>query len=346
MKALTKKSLITLMGFSGVVLVSGFVGCGGDDTVSVVSGDDGGSEGGDASSLSDASPPTDGSTPGTDGSTEDSGTDGGPTTKSLGVVTFTQADVTGPLYQNSATASFAVEPITFDADCVGYATVTTPASTSASCAIKICSDPVTSDAGAAADAGTVIAPNTGTITLTSAADTTGVVLTPAADGTYAAVTGNIEWWAAADNTIEVKSNGSATSIAPFDDTALIGPADPTNPEIGGTNINTSLGALSFDRGTDLAITYSGGTASTRVRVVLTTTSSTKKSTVACSFDAANGAQTIPTADLEHLEQANNSGISGAYTLQGRYTKATTESGFAFDVVLAGKIHSGTFTNSN
>jgi hypothetical protein len=240
-----------------------------------------------------------------------------------------------------------VLPAGTDLDCAGYGSIATPAAATSACTIKICSSPISSDAGATADAGASTSPNTGNITLLSTVDTGGVVITAGADGTYTAATATSEWWAAGDTAIEVKSVGSSTSIPAFDDTALIGPGDVTNPMFNSTAISgISVTPPVFDRGTDLAITYSGGTASTKVYVLLSTTSTTKKSLITCNFDAANGAESIKSADLEQLEQANNSGITGAYTLQGRYVKATTAGAFNFNVTLNANAHSGAFTNSN
>lgn len=333
---LGNKSLITLLGITTVATLGALAGC------SSSSSDDSSNpaDSGTVDSSTDDGSTTDGSTP-TDG-----GTDSGPTAQSTGYVTFTQSNISAA-YSDSAIASFYVLPAGYDIDCAGFGTVATPAAASTSCAIKICTNPISADGGTTptTDGGTVTSPNTGNITLLSTLDTTGVVITAGNDGTYAATTAVTQWWNAGDTAIEVKSAGSSTSIPAFDDTAMVSPGDPTAPTIGGTNVALT-GSPAFDRGTDLAVAYSGGTANTNVYLALTTTSTAQKSMLTCNFDAANGAQTVKSADLEMLQQAGQTGITGAYTLQGRSTKATTAGDFNFNVVLNSNAHSGTFTNTN
>ncbi|MEO8877326.1 MAG: hypothetical protein ABI461_17155, partial [Polyangiaceae bacterium] len=211
-------------------------------------------------------------------------------------------------------------------------------------------NPISADAGVvdagSDDAGTPIAPNSGDITLKSAVDTAGTVLTAGSNGSYTPATSITQWWAPADATVEVKSNGSSTSIPAFDATALIGPGDVQTPKLGTTDISIPAATpIMFDRGTALAVTYAGGTAGTKLTVNLSTTSATKKSLISCDFDAANGAQSIASADLENLEQAGT-GITGNYSVQGRTVKSTTAGDFTFNVILGATNHAGTFTNSN
>jgi len=349
MNVLSKRSVLSLVGMSVAVTIGGFVGCGGDDSVAAINGDDGGASDGSSNDggSGDGSSNPDGA-PNDDGGITDGGSDGGPRTKSIGYVVFNQTNTAGPFYNNSASAAFSVLPASYDLECAGFGTVTKPTASTASCSIKVCTDPVSADAGTvdAGDAGPVIAPNTGDITLKSAVDTTGFVLAANANGTYTTATATGEWWAAADNTVEVKSNGSTGSIPPFDDAALIGPGDISQLKFNGNNAPPTIGTTAFDRGTALAITYSGGTTGTKLRVLLTTTSSAQKSIIACDFDAANGVQSIAAADLGHLEQANNAGIAGAFTAQARTIKTTTAGDFTFNVTLGAATHSGAFTNTN
>ncbi|MEO9235671.1 MAG: hypothetical protein ABI421_20195 [Polyangiaceae bacterium] len=338
MNLIRHKSLITLLGLTTAAMLGGFAGCSsssGDDSSNPADGGPG-----DDGSTGDGSPQGDGSTP-TDG-----GTDSGPTAQSTGYVTFSQSNVS-VTYSDNAIAGFYVLPAGYDADCAGYGTITAPTAASTSCTIKVCTNPISPTDGGTTptDAGAVTAPNTGNITLLSTLDTAGVVITAGNDGTYTPATGITQWWTAGDTAIEVKSAGSSTSIPAFDNTGLIGPGDPTAPTIGGTNVALT-GSPAFDRGTDLAVTYSGGTASTKVYLSLTTTSTAQKSLLSCSFDAANGEQTVKSADLEMLQQAGQTGITGAYTLQGRTSKATTAGDFNFNVVLNSNAHAGTFTNTN
>jgi hypothetical protein len=336
MRSLLKnKSWITLLGITTVASLGALAGCSSSSSDDSSNPGDGGTVDGSTG---------DGST-NPDGSTSDGGADSGPTAQSTGYVTFTQSSVSAA-YSDDGIAAFYVLPAGYDADCAGYGTVATPSAASTSCSIKICTNPTTTDGGVVTtDGGTVTQPNTGNITLLTTLDTSGVVLTAGNDGTYTPATGITQWWNAGDSAVEVKSAGSATSIPAFDDTALVAPGDPSTPTIGGTSVAIT-GSPAFDRGTDLAIAYSGGTANTKVYLSLTTTSTAQKSIISCSFDAANGAQTVKSADLEMLQQAGQTGITGAYTLQGRTTKATTAGDFNFNVVLNANAHSGTFTNTN
>jgi hypothetical protein len=337
MRSLRNKSHLTLLGITTVAMLGGFAGC------SSSSSDDSSnpSDSGTVDSSTGDSATGDGSAP------SDGGTDSGPTADSTGLVTFNQTSLAA-VYASSASAAFYVLPAGFDADCAGYGSVATPAAASTSCTIKVCTSPISSDAGTTTtDAGTATAPNTGNITFLSTLDTTGVVISAGNNGTYTPTTAEVQWWTAGDTAIEVKSAGSATSIPLFDDTGLVGPGNPTTPKIGTSDVSTAVPPTpAFDRGTDLSVTYSGGTANTNVYLSLTTTSSTQKSIVSCSFDAANGAQTVKSADLEMLQQAGQTGITGAYTLQGRTTKATTAGAFNFNVILNANAYSGTFTNTN
>ncbi|MGH7327515.1 MAG: hypothetical protein ACREJX_04120, partial [Polyangiaceae bacterium] len=198
-----------------------------------------------------------------------------------------------------------------------------------------------------ADAGPVVLPNSGDITLKTAVDTTGTVIVANADGTYTAATGIAKLWDPNDNTAEVKSNGSATSIAAFDDTALITPGNVTTPKLGATDVSSpATSSTTFDRGTTLPVTYSAGVTGTTLTVRLTTTSTTRKAIINCDFDAANGAQSIATADLENMDQAGTGGVTGAYSVQARSIKSTTSSDFTFNVILSANNYAGSFTNSN
>jgi hypothetical protein len=336
MRSLRNKSHLALLGITSAAMLGGFAGC------SSSSGDDSSnpSDSGTVDGSSGDSATGDGSAP------SDGGTDSGPTADSTGYVTFTQTSISA-VYSDNAIAGFYVLPAGYDLDCAGYGTVATPAAASTSCTIKVCTNPISTDAGTTTtDAGATTAPNTGNITLLSTVDTTGVVLSAGNDGTYTATTAVTQWWAAGDTAIEVKSAGSSTSIPAFDDTALVGPGNPTTPKLGTTDVSVVAAAPAFDRGTDLNVTYSGGTANTNVYVSLTTTSTAQKSILSCSFDAANGAQVVKSADLEMLQQAGQTGITGAYTVQGRTTKATTAGAFNFNVILNANAYSGTFTNTN
>ena len=343
MVTLSKNNLVALIGITTTAMLGVVAGCSGDDSSGVTNpGGDSGMVGDDGSTGSDGSKTGDGGT----------GDSGGPTDTKTGFVNFTQNTFAGPIYSNSGTAAFYDLPAGTDLDCTGFSTVSTPTAATSACTIKVCTDPISLDAGptpdaGASDAGPVTLPNTGDITLKTAIQTSGVVLTANQSGTYTVATSTSQWWAAGDNTAEVKSNGSATSIAAFDDTGLLAPGDVTNPSLGGSNVGgPSVSPIAFDRGTDLAVTYSGGAAGTKLTVNLTTTSSAKKAFVRCDFDASNGSQSIKTADLENLEQANGTSVTGAYTVQDRTVKSTSASGFTFDVVLGANLHSGSFTNSN
>lgn len=338
MNVLKKKSLLALIGITSAAVVGGFAGCSSSSSDGTLAGTDGGTVGNDGSTGGDGSAGGDGGT---------GGDSGGPTATSTGYVNFTQFNIANA-YSNNGSAQFYVLPAGFDLQCAGYGTATAPTATTAGCAIKVCSDPIVSDGGTTAnDGGTVISPNTGDITLKSAADTTGVVLTAKSDGTYTPATSVTQWWAPADGTIEVKSNGSSSSIPAFDDLTLIGPGDVTSPMFNSTNIGTPVATpISFDRGTALAVTYSGGTAGTKFNVTLSTTSTAKKSIITCDFDAANGTESIAAADLGNLEKADGTAITGAFSAQARYVKATTAGDFNFNVTLGATSHAGTFTNSN
>lgn len=343
MLSLTKKSLIAIIGVTSAALV-GVAGCSSDDS----SNPGGGNEGDSGVIGDDGGTPVDGSVP-TDGGTD--GSAGGTTIKT-GSVTFTQNTFAGPIYSNSASAYFYELPSGTDIDCAGFTTVDTPTASNTACTIKVCTVPVTpSDAGVevdAGDAGPVVAPNSGDITLKTAVQAAGITLTAGSNGTYGtAPMGQAKWWDANDLTGEVKSNGSATSIAAFDDTGLVTPGDVTNPMFNSTAITgVAPGTPAFDRGTPLAITYSGGTANTKLNVRLTTTSTAKRAIINCNFDAANGSQSIPAADLGHLEQAGTAGVTGAYVVQAETVKPTTSSDYNFNVTLVANPHNGTFTNSN
>jgi hypothetical protein len=335
MGSLRNKSLLSLIGITTATVIGGFAGC------SSSSSDDS-SNPNDSGTIDGAT--GDGSTP--DGSSTDGGTDSGPTAQSTGSVTFQQSSFSA-VYSDNGEAAFYVLPAGYDADCAGYGTASAPAAATTGCSIKICTNPISTDGGTTAtDGGMTTAPNTGNITLLTTLDTAGVVLTAGNDGTYTAATGVTQWWNAGDTAVEVKSAGSATSIPAFDDTGLVAPGNPTTPKLGSTDVSVVAAAPAFDRGTDLNVTYSGGTANTNIWVSLATTSSAQRSVLKCSFDAANGAQVIKSADLEQLQQAGQTGITGAYTVQGRTTKATTAGDFNFDVILNANAYSGSFTNTN
>ncbi|MEO9142726.1 MAG: hypothetical protein ABI332_10655 [Polyangiaceae bacterium] len=342
MLSLTNKSLIAIIGVTSAALM-GVVGCSSssDDNNPGGGNGDGGIIGNDGGPTADGSVPTDGG--------KDDGSTGGTTIKT-GSVTYSQSNIAAA-YSDFGTAAFYELPSGTDLDCAGYTTIGTPSASNAACTIKLCTVPVVpSDAGVDAgdsDAGVVVAPNTGDITLKSALQTTGVVVAAGSNGMYTTATGVTQWWAAGDATVEIKSNGSATSIPAFDNTALVGPGDLTAPMVGTTNVAIpSATPIAFDRGTDLNIAYSGGTAGTKVYVLLTTKSTAQKSIISCDFDAANGAQKIAAADLAHLEKANGTDIVGSFNLQARNVKPTTAGDYTFNVVLEANAHNGSFTNSN
>ncbi len=309
---------------------------------------------GDAASSSDGRPDDDGG-PAADGSAPtDGGTDGntGGTTVKGGAVNFTQYAFAG-VFSDFGFASFYEAPSGYDADCAGFTTVSTPAASNAACTITVCTNPaVPSDAGTTDAGAPLILPNSGDISLKTAVSPVGIVLTAKSDGSYTGVALSVataKWWDSGDATAEVKSNGSATSIAAFDLTGLLTPADINTPKLGDTDVNNfgpTAATPNFDRGTMLPVTYSGGLATTKLNVRLTTTSTAKKAIVDCNFDAANGLQSIPAADLGHLDKADGATVKGAYSVQAQTVKPTTSSDFTFNVVLAAYAHSGAFTNSN
>lgn len=342
MVSLSKRNLVALVGITSAALLGGFAGCSSDDsTGGITPENDSGTVGTDGSPGSDGSPGTDGG-PGSDS--------GGPSTIKTGSVTFNQSQIAA-VYSTSATAFFYELPAGTDLDCAGYSTISAPAAAETACTIKVCTDPISSDAGttndAGADAGPIILPNTGDITLKTALDTTGTTLHANSDGSYTPVTGTMQLWAPNDATGEVKSDGSATSIAAFDDLAIVTPGNVTTPKLGDTDVSApATTSTTFDRGTALAVTYSGGVANTKLTVRLTTTSSAKKAIINCDFDAANGSQSIAASDLGNLEQAGTTGVTGAYSVQARSITPTTSSGYSFNVVLGANDYLGSFTNSN
>ncbi len=341
MVILSKRNLVALIGITSTALIGSFAGCSGDDSSGVTNpGNDSGTVGDDGSTGGDGSKPGDGGT----GSET-----GGPTAVKSGKVTFNQTSIAAA-FSTSGTAYFYDAPAGYDADCAGFSTVSTPAAAESSCTIKVCTDPISSDAGTVADAGDagpIVLPNSGDITLKTAVDTTGTVITANADGTYTAATGIVKLWDPNDTTADVKSNGSATSIAAFDDTGLITPGNVTTPKLGATDVSApATSSTTFDRGTALAVTYSAGVPGTKLTVRLTTTSTTRKAIINCDFDAANGAQSIAAADLGNLDKAGAGGVTGAYSVQARSVKSTTASDFTFDVILSANDYAGSFTNGN
>ena len=340
MVTLSKKNLVALIGITATAMLGVVAGCSGDDSSGVTNpGNDSGTVGDDGSTGSDGSKGSDGGT----------GSDSGPTAVKSGSVTFNQSSIAAA-FSTSGTAFFYEAPAGYDVDCAGFSTMSKPAAAEAACTIKVCTDPISSDGGTVADAGDagpIVVPNTGDITLKTAVDTAGTVITANPDGTYTAATGVDKLWDPGDATGDVKSNGSATSIAAFDDTGIITPGNVTTPKLGDTDVSSpAVTTTSFDRGTALAVTYSGGVAGTKLTVRLTTTSTTRKAIISCDFDAANGSQSIAAADLGNLDKAGTGGVTGAYSVQSRSIKPTTVSGFTFDVVLSTNDYAGSFTNSN
>lgn len=219
----------------------------------------------------------------------DGAVDAGPDEQRLGTIVASQTPVAAdpPSSPHQLTSSFVVVED-------GGSCTTTDAG---DCQVTHCliaappADAGAADAGAA-DAGVVVAPHAGAVTVVGDVSLTA---TPAADGTYPAVTGNGLLWSAGA-AVTVSAEGADV---PAFSSALAGPAQATV-------VAPSFMAvpLMIDRATDFTVGWADGATGT-VEVVLSnqepTAMGTRSVSAECGFDASAGTSgVVPSAVLEQI----------------------------------------------
>ena len=300
----TKLLLTITLGALGAVGAA----CSGDDTTGATS--DGGT-GNDATTSNDT-----GTTGNDSGTTNgDSSTGGDGATESggsgkTGRINVSQTAIAGGTsYFSSVAASFSAGGGTVVV--AGNCTTTTQGS----CTVLKCTAPPdagTVDAGEdGGDAGPVVAPNAGDITVSGPKfpDGGSFVLTPGDAGTYQGATGptTAPIFAGGDN---LTASAAGKDVPAFSNQTLVAPSD-----LDVTAPTFTASVTTFKRSENLAITWTaadGGAATGTVNVLVSAhdTPDDSSTIITCAFPAAGGTGSVPTAALQDLPQANGTTING------------------------------------
>jgi len=176
---------------------------------------------------------------------------------------------------------------------------TVQGSDAGSCVVTTCSAGDGGAAGdAASDAGPVVLPTAGTLTVTGGAfGDSGTPLDPSHGGPYFYNTTGAMF--AAGETLGVSASGGA--VPAFAEQTVIAPATIV---LSWTQPAGDAGGLVIPTSQDLVVTWTGGLAGSHV-VFKTTAFSTATTSIACVWDAAAGQGTIPQSVLSSLSTATS-----------------------------------------
>ncbi len=276
----------TCLSILGLAAASGgFLACSSDNNTTT----DGGPGTGDGGNVGEGGG-------GEGGSGDGGGGDGAITTAPVGRITLTQSNVSNN-YFHSVSASFAAAV----AAAGGAGTCTT--TMMGSCTATVCA---VVDGGA--PAAVVSGLNAGDITVTGMADAGAAVLTYGAIGDagykgYHPASGVGQFFNSGDMISAMGAGGP--DLPAFTGQMVTAPSDivMTSPACDMT------GCPDLDRTADLAVTWTGGTVG-KVNASLASISDASVVSIQCTFDAAGGTGTIPSAILGKLEKAGDPGITG------------------------------------
>jgi hypothetical protein len=258
------------------------VAAGGND-----GGDDGGASvgGSDSAAGSGVGGTAGASSAGAGGATGQSGAAGAAGTKSQGLIDLVQGQVSTAFNYNAGGGFTRFPATTPPAN-----GIVCTASTIGACLVSACTISDTADAGAPAGGATL---NAGTLTITGAGTskatlTFGTVSPSSTQRGYAGVSGDTQFFSGGDSIVLVGAGGA--DLPAFAAQTVIAPSAVvlTAPLCSG------LVCADLDRTQDLAVAWTGGGAG-HVKASFETIAANATGSVFCTFDAASGTGTVPTA---------------------------------------------------
>ncbi len=253
-----------------------------------------------------------------------------------GMVTLSQSYVTASkTYSHSALAAFANATLSTSGATSNCTTVT-----EGTCKVMTCTPVVAADAGAPKDAGTVdagpvVPPNAGTVSLSGPTMKASIDLTPdPKTGAYGINMAATQAFAAGD---AIKISAAGADVPAFSAT-LTAPAILMVTAPAATN-----GLYSVSRTVDLMVKFTGGDAKTDVHVLLSGQDAMKDTIIAqCSGPSAGGSLTIGATTLGHFAAKG----SGGFSVSTQTTQMDPAGGFQVNLSVNQSNLSGAFSATN